>query len=122
MQVVNAAERRAVSAAQQEMWMSVGRAATAGALVVIAVMVAMGDGASPLWWAAVGFAVSVLADGLHEAWSSVRCERDIRRCSTCRSASIGLAEAGRVWDRCSHAGHPDPVGQVRAARQMGEES
>jgi hypothetical protein len=115
MQVVSTTERRALSAARQEMWMAAARAAGATLLVAIAVLVAMGDGASPLWWALVGFAVSVLADGLHEAWTSIQCERDVRGCSTCRAASIGLAEASRTWDQCSGAGHPDPrwTGQKR---------
>ena len=122
MQVVNAVEQQAVAAARQEMWMSLGRVAGAVGLVWVAVLAAVGAGASPLWWALVGFAASVLVDGLREAWSSIRCEREIRRCPTCRSASIRLAEAGRVWDRCSDSGHPDPVGRVPAARQAGEES
>jgi ABC-type Fe3+-siderophore transport system permease subunit len=115
MRVVNATERRALSAARQEMWMAAARAAGSTLLVAVAVLVAMGAGASPLWWVLVGVAVSVLADGLREAWISIQCERDVRRCSTCRAASIGLAEASRIWDRCSGAGHPDPrwTGQKR---------
>lgn len=108
MQVVNATERRALVAARQEMWASAARTVAVAVVTVIALMIAMSDGASPLWWALVGGAASALADGLHETWTAVRCERDVRVCSTCRSASIGLAEVGRVWDRCSGAGHPDP--------------